>query len=212
MKSARLEVSALTCRFGGRTVVVNASLGIASGERVALVGGNGSGKTTLLRALLGLHAQCQGDLRLDGKAPGNWIGWRQRIAFVPQRQNGGQFPLRVDELIASAGKGVQTAQRAAAAQAAGVEAILQRPLSTLSGGQLQRAWLARTFACITAGAGLLLADEPTAALDFAGRAEIGALLVNIPVTALIVTHDRELAERCDRIIEIADGQLREQTA
>jgi zinc transport system ATP-binding protein len=208
MSPATLDVHGLTCRFGERTVVAHASLQIGPGERVALVGGNGSGKTTLLRALLGLHAGAQGNLCLDGRAPGDWSGWRRRIAFVPQRLNGGRFPLRVDELIASAGKVSASAMSEAAVQA-GVETLLQRTLSGLSGGQLQRAWLARTFACVAAGAGLLLADEPTAALDFAGRTEIGALLTSVPVSALIVTHDRALAERCDRIIEIANGQLRE---
>lgn len=208
MIPATLEVRGLACCFGERTVLSNVNLQIARGEQVALVGGNGSGKTTLLRALLGLHTMAQGNLYLDGREPGNWDQWRRRIAFVPQRQTGGKFPLRVGELIASAGKVSALATAEVAAQA-GVETLLYRPLSGLSGGQLQRAWLARTFACVAAGAGLLLADEPTAALDFTGRAEIGALLTRVPVSALIVTHDRALAERCDRIIEIADGQLRE---
>ncbi|ACV37234.1 ABC transporter ATP-binding protein [Accumulibacter sp.] len=207
MDAATLEVCGLSCNVGTRAVVANASLRIVAGERVALVGGNGSGKTTLLRALLGLHPQTQGTLRLDGRDPGDWRAWRRRIAFVPQRQNGGRFPLRVDELIASAGR-VSAADAAEAALQAGVETLLHRPLSGLSGGQLQRAWLARAFACVARGAGLLLADEPTAALDFAGRAEIGALLASVPVSALIVTHDRALAECCDRIIEIAGGELR----
>lgn len=77
---------------------------------------------------------------------------------------------------------------------------------------MQRAWLARAFACLAAGAGLLLADEPTAALDFAGRDEIGALLADVQASALIVTHDRALADRCDRVFEIAAGELRELTA
>jgi zinc transport system ATP-binding protein len=206
--AATLEVVELTCRFGRRAVVAQACLTIGSGERVALIGGNGSGKTTLLRALLGFHKETEGTLRLDGHTPGNWMAWRERIAYVPQRQNGGRFPLTVEELIASAGV-LSPDVAAGAAGQAGVDAILQRPLAELSGGQLQRAWLARTFACVTIGAGLLLADEPTAALDFAGRAEIGAMLAGIPISALIVTHDRSLAERCDRVIEISGGELRE---
>lgn len=57
MNAATLDVRGLSCRFGARVVVADASLQIDAGERVALVGGNGSGKTTLLRALLGLHGQ-----------------------------------------------------------------------------------------------------------------------------------------------------------
>lgn len=207
MNPATLDVRDLTCSFGPRAVVARASLQIARGERVALIGGNGSGKTTLLRALLGLHAQMQGQLRLDGHEPGDWHRWRRRIAFVPQRQNGGRFPLRVEELIASAGAASVEAA-AEAASRAGVETLLHRQLAGLSGGQLQRAWLARAFACVAAGAGLMLADEPTAALDFSGRAEISTLLAGVAVSALIVTHDRALAERCDRVVEIAGGELR----
>ncbi len=84
MNAATLEVRGLSCSFGTRAVVANASLRIDAGERVALVGGNGLGKTTLLRALLGLHPQAQGMLHLDGRNPGDWRAWR-RIAFVPQR-------------------------------------------------------------------------------------------------------------------------------
>lgn len=192
-----LEVHDLTCRFRQHTVVAQANLKIERGERVALVGGNGSGKSTLLRALLGLHREADGSLRLDGQAPGNWNAWRRRISYVPQRQNGGKFPLRVHELIASAGP-MSAATLSEAATQAGVEAFLERPLSALSGGQLQRAWLARTFASVATGAGLLLADEPTAALDFSGRSEITALLTRVPITALIVTHDRRLSMRIFR--------------
>jgi zinc transport system ATP-binding protein len=206
--SAFLDVRSLTCRFGARTVVDHATLQIARGEHVALIGGNGSGKTTLLRALLGLHADVRGQLRLDGCEPGDWRRWRRRIVFIPQRQGGGRLPLRVDELIASGGAASPEASIEAAKQA-GVQAILQQPLSSLSGGQLQRAWLARAFACVAGGAGLLLADEPTAALDFAGREQISPMLTGVPVSALIVTHDLALARKCDRIIEIAGGALRD---
>jgi zinc transport system ATP-binding protein len=205
---ALLEVRDLTCRFGARTAVDRAALRIAPGERVALIGGNGSGKTTLLRALLGLHRDAEGQLRLDGAQPGDWRWWRRRIAFIPQRQGGGRLPLLVDELIASGGVPDPEAAVEAAARA-GVRDILRRPLASLSGGQLQRAWLARAFACVAGGAGLLLADEPTAALDFAGREQISALLAGMPVSALIVTHDLALARLCDRIVEIAGGRLRD---
>lgn len=210
MDAACLDVRGLTCRFGARTVVHRATFQVARGERIALIGGNGSGKTTLLRALLGLHADAQGQLFLDGSEPGDWCRWRRRIAFIPQRQGGGRLPLRVEELIESGGAASSETSTEAATQA-GVEAILRQPLASLSGGQLQRAWLARAFACVAGGAGLLLADEPTAALDFAGREQISALLAAMPASALIVTHDLALARKCDRILEIAGGELRNYT-
>lgn len=57
--------------------------------------------------------------------------------------------------------------------------------------------------------GVLLADEPTAALDFAGQEEAAEVLTTLPVTVLVVTHDRAMAARCDRTLEMAAGRLRE---
>lgn len=64
---------------------------------------------------------------------------------------------------------------------------------------------------IAAGAGVLLADEPTAALDFAGQADAARLLTSLPVTVLVVTHDRAVVNRCERVLEMAAGNLREIT-
>lgn len=96
-----------------------------------------------------------------------------------------------------------------AAERLGVGALTGRPLHTLSGGQLQRMYLARAIGCVAAGAQVLLADEPTAALDFTGQEEAADVLTALPVTLLVVTHDRTLAERCDRVLDMAAGRLRE---
>ncbi len=74
---------------------------------------------------------------------------------------------------------------------------------------MQRAWLARAVGCVEAGAGVLLADEPTAALDFAGQKEVARLLTSLSVTLLVATHDRALVGECDRPAEMAAGRLRE---
>ncbi|GGX47848.1 hypothetical protein GCM10010341_81870 [Streptomyces noursei] len=110
------------------------------------------------------------------------------------------------ELLASSG-----AHEAAAAAAGrlGVGALADRSLDSLSGGQLQRMHLARAVGCVAAGAGVVLADEPTAALDFAGQEEAAEVLTSLGVTLLVVTHDRAMAERCDRVLEMAAGRLRE---
>lgn len=116
----------------------------------------------------------------------------------------GRFPLLGAELLASS-----TAPGAAAeaADRLGVAELTQRPLHTLSGGQLQRMYLARAIGCVAAGAQVLLADEPTAALDFDGQEEAADVLTSLPVTLVVVTHDRTLAERCDRVLEMAAGLL-----
>ncbi len=184
-------------------------LDIAAGERVALTGTNGSGKTTLLRAVLGLHRQTGGEILVGGRGHRTAAerSWRRRAcAWIPQRPAAGRFPLLAGELLASSGA---PAQAALAAERLGVGALSGRPLSSLSGGQLQRMHLARAVGCVAAGAGVLLADEPTAALDFAGQEEAAEVLTTLPVTVVVVTHDRAMAARCDRTLEMAAGALRE---
>lgn len=207
-KAATLNVQNVSCWHGPTQVVDQVALVLMPGEHVALIGGNGSGKSTLLRAILGLHQQVRGQIMVDGESAQSAVQWqrrRQRIAYMPQRQATGHFPLLVRELLASSGQ--MTAARQAA-EALDVWQYAHQPLHALSGGQLQRAYLARSLGMLAGEAGLLLADEPTAALDFAGQAAIAEQLAALPATLLVVTHDRTLAARCDRMIEMAGGQLR----
>ncbi|MFJ4771315.1 ATP-binding cassette domain-containing protein [Streptomyces uncialis] len=202
-------VKELVCRHGRVEAVADVDLEIAAGERVALTGTNGSGKTTLLRAVLGLHPQARGSILVGGRGTGSAAdrAWRRRAcAWIPQKPAAGRFPMLGSELLASS-----SAPRAAheAADRLGVGALTGRPLGTLSGGQLQRMYLARAVGCVAAGAGVLLADEPTAALDFDGQEEAADALTSLPVTLVVVTHDRAMARRCDRVLEMAAGRLRE---
>ncbi|MFI9271208.1 ATP-binding cassette domain-containing protein [Kitasatospora sp. NPDC052896] len=199
----------MVCRHGRLEAVQGVDLDVAQGERIALTGTNGSGKTTLLRAVLGLHRQVAGELLVGGRGTrtaAEWAWRRRACGWIPQRPAVGRFPLLARELLASSGA---AAQAAAAADRLGVGGLADRPLTALSGGQLQRMHLARAVGCVAAGAGVLLADEPTAALDFAGQEEAAELLTGLPVTLLVVTHDRALAARCDRVLEMAAGRLRE---
>ena len=210
-KAAALQLLDVSCWHGANQVVNRVSLTLQPGDHVALIGGNGSGKSTLLRAILGLHQQVRGKIRVDGEtaqAAAQWQRRRQRIAYMPQRQATGHFPLLVEELLASSGQPVAARQ---AAEALDVWQFARRPLYALSGGQLQRVYLARALGMLAGEAGLLIADEPTAALDFAGQAALAERLASLPATLLVVTHDRTLAARCDRIVEMAGGQLREVT-
>lgn len=207
---AELDIRDLSCRYGRQIAVENVSVHIAPGEHVALIGSNGSGKTTLLRAILGLHPAHTGTIALDGaiaRSRREWAARRRRIAWVPQRQSTGRFPLLVAELLAG---GDPLATRAAA-ERLDVWHLARRPLHALSGGQLQRVFLARALGQLAAGAGLLLADEPTAALDFAGQTAVAELLAGLPATVLVVSHDRAMSARCGRVLEMAAGHLREST-
>jgi zinc transport system ATP-binding protein len=197
------------CRHGRVDAVSGVDLDVAAGERVALTGTNGSGKTTLLRALLGLHRTADGEILVGGRqarTAAEWAWRRRACAWIGQKPAAGRFPLQAGELLASSGA---PAEAADAAEKLGVGQLARRPLHTLSGGQLQRMYLARAVGSVAAGAGVLLADEPTAALDFAGQEEAADVLLALPATLVVVTHDRALAVRCERVLEMAAGRLRE---
>ncbi|WP_433728100.1 ATP-binding cassette domain-containing protein [Nocardia sp. CA-129566] len=209
MGGLELRLAGVSCRHGRIEVVSDVDLDVPGGQRVALTGTNGSGKTTLLRAVLGLHGAVRGEITVGGRTGGGTAeqAWRRRVcAWIPQRPAAGRFPLLAGELLASSGD--RAAAEAMAARL-GVAALIDRPLDTLSGGQLQRMHLSRAVGCVAAGAGVVLADEPTAALDFAGQDEAAEVLAGLPVTLVVVTHDRALARRCDRVLEMAAGRLRE---
>ncbi|ASW54818.1 metal ABC transporter ATP-binding protein [Plantactinospora sp. KBS50] len=205
---AAVAFAAVTCRYGRRTAVDAVDLDVAAGEHVALTGANGSGKTTLLRAALGLHPIAGGTVTVDGvsarRGP-DWARRRREVAWVPQRLAPGRFPLLVDELLGSGG---DPAAAGDAAGRLGVAGLGRRPLHTLSGGQLQRVFLARALGAVAAGARALFADEPTAALDFDGQEQVAALLAGLPVTVVVVSHDRAMSRACDRVAEMAAGRLR----
>lgn len=207
INGSRIEVANLSCAYSKTLVVDDVTFRVEAGEHIAIVGANGSGKSTLLRSLVGLHNPISGEISLDGTpVHSNAALARQLCSWVPQRQAVGRFPLRVKELLASS-KALEAAQSVAATL--GVEALAQRQLSTLSGGQLQRVFIARAVGSLYSHASVLLADEPTAALDFEGQEEIAQLLSSLASTVVVVTHDRAMAQRCDRVFEMAAGKFRE---
>lgn len=198
----------VVCRYGRSIAVKTVDLTVDAGEHVAVTGANGSGKSTLLRAVLGLHPLAGGDIFVGGESATATSGWKTRrrnVAWVPQRLTPGRFPLLVDELLGSA---IDCDVARDSAGELGVAGLHRRPLHTLSGGQLQRVFLARALGCIAGGAGVLLADEPTAALDFAGQEQVATMLAALPATVIVVSHDRAMSRVCDRVAEMAAGRLR----
>ncbi|MFF3641428.1 metal ABC transporter ATP-binding protein [Streptomyces sp. NPDC002564] len=209
MEGLDVRMRDVVCRHGRVEAVHDVDLDVAAGQRVAMTGTNGSGKTTLLRAVIGLHRPYAGRILVGGRGVGNAAEWawrRRACAWIPQKPAAGRFPLLAGELLHSSGAPAEATE---AADKLGVGPLVGRALHTLSGGQLQRMYLARAVGCVAAGAGVLLADEPTAALDFAGQEEAADVLLALPVTVVVVTHDRSLADRCDRVLEMAAGRLRE---
>jgi len=218
-----IEVAHLGRRYGeGEAAVealVDVNLSVARGEMVALMGPSGSGKSTLMnilglfdRATSGTYTLAGTDmLRLPAKAQAEFRG--RRIAFVFQ---GIHLLPRLTALanvelpMAYARMPREGRLRAAREAMAllGVEALADRYPSQMSGGQAQRVAIARAIA---PGPDLLLADEPTGALDRkSGRLVLQAfqsLHDHIGVTVVIVTHDPVVAQHAARLIELEDGRV-----
>ena len=198
-----IETRDLWVRFGPVAAVRGLSLRVEAGEWTALIGPNGAGKTSALRALAGLVA-FEGEVSIDGR-DARTLGRRtlaQLVAFVPQKP---ETPpeLTVAEYVLlgrtphiSYFGGESRSDREAAARALGrldLEGFAQRPLGSLSGGELQRTVLARALA---QEAPVLLLDEPTTSLDL-GRQQLVLELVDElrrdGLTVVTTMHDLTLA-------------------
>lgn len=203
-----LLVSVLSASVSGRVVLDGVDLQVRVGEKVALMGRNGAGKTTLVRSILGLQKSNWERLSIAGVTPTTRTRWRharQQCAWAPQAPEGGDFPLTVRELLTTSANESYAHARAAML---GVDALWRRPIGELSGGQRQRVFLARAMAEIDSGATLFIADEPTAALDEHGKKLFAAAFADIECSAVVVTHDEDLARSCSRRLWIESGKLR----
>ena len=208
-----LELYKATATLSGRVVLQAVQLAVAAGELVAVVGPNGAGKSSAIRALVGLLPLINGQARLDGNDVANLsaFGRAQRAAYLPQeRRIAWNLPaVEVAALGApflAAGEALDRA-RAALAE---VEAahLAERGVAEMSGGERARVLLARA---LTAEAGALLTDEPTAGLDPEAQ-----LMVLDRLKArsgggqavLVSLHDLTLAARfADRVVVLDRGQV-----
>jgi iron complex transport system ATP-binding protein len=218
MRGPVVTVTGLSVRLGGREVVWKADFVLEAGKLTVLVGPNGAGKTTILRALVGL-VPSSGSIDLDG-GPISRLPRRERarrIAYLPQGHVF-HWPLAVADVVAlgrmphGAGAGdLGEADRAAVAEAIRIcelEALADRPVTTLSGGERSRVALARVLAV---QADIVLADEPTASLDPRHQLTVLGLLRDLTArggTVLAVMHDLGLAARyADRVIALDGGTV-----
>ncbi len=200
-------LSAVSCVRGAFTLRVDA-LRIAPGEKIAILGENGCGKTTLLQVLAGL-LPAAGTITSGGA---DWfeLGAEERarsMAYLPQ-ESGVLFNLSVEELIdlALAGQPSLAGEtRAAVLNATEMGGFLARAYHSLSGGEKQRAMLARIF-CRRAS--LVLLDEPTAPLDMRHAAQVMAHMRASPAAVLAAMHDLNLAVRWfDRFLLMKQGKI-----
>jgi ABC-type Mn2+/Zn2+ transport system ATPase subunit len=206
--SDALRLDRVGVALDGHPVLEDVSFQVAAGEFCCLCGPNGGGKTTLLKAVLGLVPIASGSITVLGDTPRKARG---SVGYLPQAKafNPG-FPSRPLEMIVANHRGswplrVSAGERAKAHEAlarVGGEQLIEAPLRGLSGGELQRVFLARA---IVNEPPLLLLDEPTAGVDARGRVEfldlLGQLAARDDMAVVLVTHNPATARRlADRIV------------
>ncbi len=188
-----IAADALTVRRGGAAILRDVTFRIGAGEIVTVIGPNGSGKTTLLRALLGIERPSAGRvLRQTGLT----------VGYVPQRLAiDRSLPLTARRFL-SLPRRVPEPEARQALTRTGVADLADRPLTALSGGELQRVLLARALLCRPQ---LLVLDEPTAGLDQPGEAAFYRLIEEVRAdtgaAVLLVSHDLHVVMAAsDRVI------------
>jgi iron complex transport system ATP-binding protein len=211
-----LVAAGLAVGHRGAAVLTGVDLVVRAGERVALVGANGSGKTTLLRVLAGLAPPLAGTLRwaraesIDPGALPDGAARVRTVGVLLQGEPASRFTVR--ELV-TLGLALDAPPSAVARHRvddalalAELSALAERPCATLSGGEAQRALLARA---VVASPRLIVLDEPTNHLDPAGRAMVEALLDRLrgEIAVVIATHELALAAGCDRVALLCGGRL-----
>jgi len=219
--SVRLEGVRFTYRGRERPTLDGLDLEIPAGESLAIVGENGVGKSTLIKLLCGLYDPDAGRVTLDGGATPLESRGRIGVIFqdfvrypLPLRENVGFGHLAVlgdqaalERALVDAGGG-----ELLAALPAGWDTVLSREFeggADLSGGQWQRVALARALAAVKGGAGLLILDEPTAALDVRAEAELFERFLELTrgVTTILVSHRLSSVRRAHRIVVVEGGRV-----
>jgi putative ABC transport system ATP-binding protein len=213
-KSLRKEVSSPE---GALTILDDVSLAVRAGESVAVVGASGAGKSTLLALLAGLDEPSSGEVWLDGTElsaldeDGRAAERARHVGFVFQSFHLVPSLTALENVMLPLELAGRADARATAREVLGKVGLAGRTghyPRQLSGGEQQRVAIARAF--VTSPT-VLFADEPTGNLDTTTGARVVQLLFDLNkasgTTLVLVTHDRELAARCDRMIEIDAGRL-----
>jgi zinc transport system ATP-binding protein len=191
-----LHVHNVSVRFGKVEALTNVSLDLEPGKTLAIVGPNGAGKSTLIKVALGLLRATTGHTAVFGRDAGEEP---YRIGYVPQLKTFDRtFPASSVELVVSGLRGswparIRPAERAAAAEALGLVGaahLIDRVLAQLSGGELQRIYLARA---LVRRPGLVLLDEPATGVDFLAEHDLHDLLERYQeesgAAIVMITHD-----------------------
>ena len=211
--SAIVEVSDLEVEIDGHTVLWDINFRVSAGTFLGVIGPNGAGKTTLMRVLLGLIPPNRGTVRVLGRTPTELGRGAHQIGYVPQRPNfDPRFPVSVQDVVMmgrSCCLGLFRFPRRAdwqlvqaSIRQVGLAGYESRRIGELSGGEQQRAFLARALCSETR---LLLLDEATTGLDLPAQHELYALLQRLRrelnLTVIAVSHDLlELGAHTDELM------------
>lgn len=184
MSDALIRLDAVSVTFAGQQVLQNVQLSVKPGEIVTLIGPNGAGKTTLVRSVLGLLKPDSGSV---------WRKPKLRIGYMPQKLHvDATLPLSVLRFLRLV-PGVARAQALAALAEVGAAQVIDSPLQSISGGELQRVLLARA---LLREPELLVLDEPVQGVDVSGQAELYRLITQLRdrygCGVLMVSHDLHL--------------------
>jgi macrolide transport system ATP-binding/permease protein len=220
-----IDLRGLCKRYGGEgggapavEVLRGITLQIHAGEFVAIVGASGSGKSTLMHLLGCLDRASSGSYHFDGQDVAQmdadqraWLR-REAFGFVFQgyhlvRTETAQGNVEVPAVYAGMPEATRQARARHLLERLGLGDKLQHRPHQLSGGQQQRVSIARA---LVNGGRILLADEPTGALDSHSGAEVMALLHELADaghTIVLITHDRSVAAQARRVVEMRDGQI-----
>lgn len=213
MPTIRLEAAGVSAATAdGERVVLRPTTLTLTEQRIGVIGANGSGKSTLARLLNGLATASTGRVLVDGlDVARHGAEVRRRVGFCftdPAAQL--VMPTCVEDVELSLRRHIKNA----GARRANALTVLDRhglaeqadqSVHTLSGGQKQLLALAGVLATTP---DVVVADEPTTLLDLANTRRVAELLFGLDQQLVLVTHDLELARRCDRVLVVEDGAIR----
>ena len=184
MSNALIRLEQVGVTFAGQNVLENIALSVQPGQIVTLIGPNGAGKTTLVRAVLGLLKPDSGSV---------WRKPKLRVGYMPQKLHvDPTLPLSVLRFLRLV-PGVDRARAQGALKEVGAEQVIDSPVQSISGGEMQRVLLARA---LLREPELLVLDEPVQGVDVAGQAELYRLISRLRERhgcgVLMVSHDLHL--------------------